>query len=82
MTSQKEFKKIVGRGSFIFRVFFFRIFGPFFAKIYKKTRFFTQKGPKNPKKCENEKSATNKFFGLLWASHSQETGHQGSNMEN
>ena len=41
---------------------FFRIFGPFFPKISKKTRFFTQKGPKNPKKREKWKIRDQQFF--------------------
>ena len=61
---------------------FFGFLGHFFPKFLKKRDFSPKKVPKIRKNAKNEKSATNNFFGLLWATHSQKTGHQGSNMEN
>ena len=61
---------------------FFGFLGHFFRKFLKKRDFSPKKVPKIRKNAKNEKFATNNFFGLLWASHSQKTGHQGSNMEN
>ena len=80
MTSPKEAKKIVDADFSFFA--FFRIFGTFLGEKSRFLEILGKNGPKIRKNAKNEKSATNYFFDLLLASHSQKTGHQGSNMEN
>ena len=73
MTSPKEAEKIVGRGFFIFRVA--SDYWAIFSQNFLKTRDFSpKKVPKIRKNAKNEKSATNNFFELLLASHSQKIG--------
>ena len=53
---------------------FFRIFGTFLGEKWHFLEILGKNGPKIRKNAKNEKSATNNFFDLLLASHSQKIG--------
>ena len=80
MTSPKEAEKIVGRRFFIFCVFS-DFLGPFWVKNRVFLEILGKNGPKIRKNAKNEKSATNNFFDLLLASHSQKIGCQAKKVE-